>query len=207
MRHRRKVKRFNRKFNHRKAMFKGLICSLVEHGRIKTTVSKAKELRKHVEKAITFARGRNDLATLRLLTSRIGNVDTAQKIIKEISPRFTKTPGGYTRIIKIGARPGDLAEMAFIEFVDYDFKANLKTVKSVVSKGGSPKDASDEGTKDSKAAKSAKSAKEANKESKNLTKEMTKENSKVIRSKNREGERARKHVRKMKNTSRQENRA
>ncbi len=122
MRHRMKAKRFGRKFNHKKALFRNLIVSLVEHGRIKTTVEKAKELRRHVERAVTVGKKAN-LASFRLLLSRVPHRETIAKIVKDISPRFKDRPGGYTRIIKIGQRPGDRAEMAFIEWVDFDFKA------------------------------------------------------------------------------------
>lgn len=120
--HRRATKYFSRKFNARKALLRGLIVSLVEHGRIKTTVDKAKELRRHVEKAITLGK-KDDLATRRLLMSRVPNETTVNKIMTDISKRFAARPGGYTRIIKIGRRPGDTAEMAFIEFVDHDWQA------------------------------------------------------------------------------------
>lgn len=96
--------------------------SLVEHGRITTTVDRAKETRRHVEKAITLGK-KGDLATTRLLMSRYPNKATVSAIMKDIAPRFKTRPGGYTRIIKIGRRPGDTAEMAFLEFVDYDFEA------------------------------------------------------------------------------------
>jgi large subunit ribosomal protein L17 len=96
--------------------------SLVEHGRIKTTVVKAKELKRHIEKAITLGK-KDDLATRRLLMSRIPNETTVNTIVTDISKRFAARPGGYTRVIKIGRRPGDASEMAFIEFVDYDWQA------------------------------------------------------------------------------------
>jgi len=96
--------------------------SLVEHGRIKTTVVKAKELKRHIEKAITLGK-KDDLATRRLLMSRIPNETTVNTIMTDISKRFAARPGGYTRVIKIGRRPGDASEMAFIEFVDYDWQA------------------------------------------------------------------------------------
>ncbi len=120
MRHRRKNKHFGRKATALKALWRGLIVNIVEHGRIKTTVDKAKELRSHVEKAITLGK-KNDLATRRLLLSRIPNEKTVESIMSNLSPRFKDRAGGYTRIIKIGRRPGDTVEMAFIEFVDYDY--------------------------------------------------------------------------------------
>lgn len=119
--HRRATKYFSRKPNARKALLRGLMISLVEHERIATTVEKAKELRRHIEPAITMGR-KDDLTARRLLLSRISNEKAVDKIIKDLAPRFASRPGGYTRIIKIGRRPGDTAEMAFIEFVDYDFE-------------------------------------------------------------------------------------
>ncbi|WP_415061878.1 50S ribosomal protein L17 [Bdellovibrio sp.] len=120
--HRRRVKHFDRKSGPRKALLRGLVTSLIEHGRITTTVDRAKEVRRHVEKAITLGK-KGDLATTRLLMSRYPNKEAVATIMKDLSPRFKTRPGGYTRIIKIGRRPGDTAEMAFLEFVDYDFEA------------------------------------------------------------------------------------
>jgi large subunit ribosomal protein L17 len=134
MRHRRLTKHFSRKSGPRKALLRNLVVSLVEHERIKTTLPKAKELRRHIERAITRGKG-GTLADFRLLLSKYPSEPTVNKIIKEISPRFADRNGGYTRIIKLGTRPGDRAEMAFIEFVDYDYEAALqkrqqpKTVK------------------------------------------------------------------------------
>lgn len=118
--HRRRVKHFSRKSGPRKALLKGILSSLVEHGRITTTVDRAKEVRRHVEKAITLGK-KGDLATRRLLISRFSSASGAT-IIDDLSKRFKTRPGGYTRIIKIGRRPGDTAEMAFLEFVDYDYE-------------------------------------------------------------------------------------
>ncbi|MFN3697676.1 MAG: 50S ribosomal protein L17 [Pseudobdellovibrio sp.] len=127
--HRRLVKHFSRKSGPRKALLRGLMNSLVEHGRIKTTVAKAKEVKRHIEKAITLGK-KGDLNATRLLISRLANQEAALSIVKDISPRFKERAGGYTRVIKIGRRPGDAAEMAFLEFVDFDFKAKVKAAKS-----------------------------------------------------------------------------
>ncbi len=127
--HRRLVKHFSRKSGPRKALIRGLMNSLVEHGRIKTTVTRAKEVRRHIEKAVTLGR-KGDLNSLRLLISRLANQDAAISLVKTIAPRFKDRDGGYTRVVKIGRRPGDAAEMAFLEFVDYDFKANLPAAKA-----------------------------------------------------------------------------
>jgi large subunit ribosomal protein L17 len=125
MRHRARVTHFGRKSGPRKALIRGLVNSLVEHGRIKTTLTKAKELRRHVEKAITMGKNQ-DLASQRLLLSRYPNQDTVSTIMKDLAPRFKTREGGYTRIMKIGVRPGDAAEMAYIEFVDYAPKAKTE---------------------------------------------------------------------------------
>ncbi len=123
MRHRAKVSHFGRKSGPRKALVRGLVYSLVEHGRIKTTLAKAKELRRHVERAVTVGkRGLEDgkaLHVQRLLMSRYPNDNAVQKIMKDLAPRFKTREGGYTRILKVGLRPGDKAEMAFIQFVDF----------------------------------------------------------------------------------------
>ncbi|MBX2987362.1 MAG: 50S ribosomal protein L17 [Bdellovibrionaceae bacterium] len=119
--HRRRTSYFSRATKPRLALIRGLMVSLVEHGRIKTTVHRAKEVRRHIEKAITLGK-KGDLASTRLLLSRLPNKDAVQSIVKDISVRFKSRPGGYTRVVKIGRRPGDTAEMAFLEFVDYDWK-------------------------------------------------------------------------------------
>lgn len=143
--HRRRVKHFGRTAKPRRALLRGLMTSLVEHGRIKTTVDKAKELRRHIEKLITLGK-KGDVATRRVILARIANKDAMTTIVDDLSKRFQSRPGGYTRIIKIGRRPGDQAEMAFIEFVDYDFK----------SKGSEDSDA-----KDAKATDKVKTASKA----------------------------------------------
>jgi len=131
--HRRRVKHFGRKFKARKALFRGLVSSLVEHGRITTTVDKAKELRRYVEKAITLGK-KGDLATRRLLLARYPNNGVVSTIIDDLAVRFKVRPGGYTRIIKIGPRPGDMAEMAFVEFVDYKFDGGDGTAAGLAKK-------------------------------------------------------------------------
>ena len=144
--HRRLVKHFSRKSGPRKALLRGLMVSLVEHGRIKTTVARAKEVRRHIERAVTLGK-KGDLNSLRLLIARLASKDMAMELVKNVSPRFKDRNGGYTRVIKIGRRPGDTAEMAFLEFVDYDFKA----------KAGAAKKADAKATKEDKAAKKAES--------------------------------------------------
>lgn len=152
MRHRRRVKHFSRKLTARVALFRGLMVSLIEHGRITTTVEKAKELRRHIERAITLGK-KGDLASRRLLLSRIPNEEAVGALMTDISPRFKDRPGGYTRIIKIGRRPGDTAEMAFIEFVDYDWqsKAGVETATTKKPAKGAKKTAEKAETKAVKA--------------------------------------------------------
>ncbi len=158
--HRRRVRRFSRKTTAKTALLRGLVQSVVEHGRIRTTVEKAKETRRHVEKAVTLAK-KGDLATRRLLLSRYPHQDTVSKLMGDLSQRFSSRPGGYTRVIKLGVRPGDKAEMAFLEFVDYDYKqalpqgdkaATKKVKKTTAKKAAAPK------KKASKAEKAAKTA-------------------------------------------------
>jgi large subunit ribosomal protein L17 len=135
--HRRRVKHFGRKTTHWTALFRSLMISLVEHNRITTTVDKAKELRRHIERAVTLSK-KNDLASRRLLLSRIPHEKTVHTLMTDVSPRFKDRNGGYTRIIKIGRRPGDSAEMAFIEFVDYDWK-KTQADESKGAEGGEKK--------------------------------------------------------------------
>ncbi|MBC87532.1 MAG: 50S ribosomal protein L17 [Bdellovibrionaceae bacterium] len=118
MRHKVVKHHFGRKPDARKALIRGLVDALVEHGRIKTTLPKAKELRRHVEKAVTI--GKNDTVhARRVLVSKYPNKNTVRTLVSDLGQRFKERPGGYTRITKIGPRPGDMAEMAYIEFVDY----------------------------------------------------------------------------------------
>lgn len=120
MRHKKHSKHFGRTANARKALFRGLVQSIVKHERIETTVVKAKELRRHVERAVTASKA-GDFNAMRLLMAKYPDRPTVEKLVKVLGPRFKDRPGGYTRIIKLGARKGDGAETAFIEFVDYDF--------------------------------------------------------------------------------------
>ncbi len=151
--HRRRTKYFSRPRAAKDALFKGLMVSLVEHGRIKTTVDKAKELRRHIEKAVTLCK-RGTLNARRLTVARLGSEVASESLFKEIAPRFESRPGGYTRIIKIGRRPGDTAEMAFIEWSDLDY---TQFTKSKGDKKADSKEAKEELKKEnalkSKAAK------------------------------------------------------
>jgi large subunit ribosomal protein L17 len=120
VRHRRTGRKFGRDAAHRKAMFSNMAGALFEHGRIQTTEAKAKELRPIAEKLITLARKDPvDVAAQRQAVAYLRNKDSVHKLFHEVAPRFTDRPGGYTRIIKLGPRPGDAAPMAYIELVDH----------------------------------------------------------------------------------------
>lgn len=119
MRHRSKRHNFHRRPGPLKALIRGLVYSLVEHGRIKTTVERAKEIRRHVEKAVTIGKA-GDLNARRVLLSRYPNDGVVEKLTTDLKKRFEKRAGGYTRIVRVGARPGDQADMAFLEFVDFE---------------------------------------------------------------------------------------
>jgi large subunit ribosomal protein L17 len=123
---------FGRKMSARAALFKGLVSSLIEHGRIRTTLTKAKEIRRHAERAVTLGK-KGDLNSRRLLISRVGSAEVVEKLMGDVSKRFAKRQGGYTRIIKAGLRPGDMAPMALLEFVDY--VAPVKGDKETTVKG------------------------------------------------------------------------
>jgi large subunit ribosomal protein L17 len=138
MRHNARVKHFGRKTGPRKALWRGLVNSLVEHGRIKTTLAKAKELRRHVEKAITVGK-KQTLHARRLLLARYPNEEAVSKIMTDIAPRFQDREGGYTRILKLGMRPGDSAEMAYIQFVDFSASERAEALANVDEKAVSAK--------------------------------------------------------------------
>ncbi|MBS03701.1 MAG: 50S ribosomal protein L17 [Gammaproteobacteria bacterium] len=117
MRHRKSGRHLNRTSAHRKALFRNMACSLIEHEIIKTTVPKAKELRRVAEPLITLAKN-DSVANRRLAFARVGNKAAVGKLFADIGPRFQERPGGYTRILKCGYRAGDSAPMAYIELVD-----------------------------------------------------------------------------------------
>ena len=121
MRHRRSGRKLGRDASHRKALFSNMAGSLFEHGRIKTTEAKAKELRPIAEKLITLARkDPGDVAAQRQAVAYLRSKDSVHRLFHEVAPRFTERPGGYTRIVKLGPRQGDAAPMAYIELVDHE---------------------------------------------------------------------------------------
>ena len=117
MRHRKSGRQLNRNSSHREAMFRNMAVSLFEHEVIRTTVPKAKELRRVAEPLITLAK-EDSVANRRLAFSRMRDKAAVGKLFSEIGPRYAERPGGYTRILKCGYRPGDAAPMAFVELVD-----------------------------------------------------------------------------------------
>ena len=117
MRHRKSGRQLNRNSSHRKAMFKNMAVSLIEHEVIKTTVPKAKELKRVAEPLITLAKS-DSVANRRLAFARTGSKEAVGKLFAELGPRYENRPGGYTRILKCGFRSGDAAPMAFVELVD-----------------------------------------------------------------------------------------
>ena len=117
MRHRKSGRQLNRTSSHRKAMFRNMASSLMTHELIKTTVPKAKELRRVVEPLITLSK-EDSVANRRLAFSRLQSRDVVTKLFNELGPRYKERPGGYLRILKCGFRHGDNAPMAYVELVD-----------------------------------------------------------------------------------------
>ena len=117
MRHRHSGRQLNRNSSHRKAMFRNMAVSLVEHELIKTTLPKAKELRSYAEPLITLAK-KDSVANRRLAFDRTRSKEAVGKLFAELGPRYQARPGGYIRILKCGYRTGDKAPMAYVELVD-----------------------------------------------------------------------------------------
>lgn len=117
MRHRKSGRKLNRNSSHRKAMFKNMSASLIEHEVIRTTVAKAKELRSVAEPLITLAK-EDSVHNRRLAFSRLRDKAAVGKLFTDLGPRYQTRPGGYIRILKCGYRPGDNAPMAIVELVD-----------------------------------------------------------------------------------------
>jgi large subunit ribosomal protein L17 len=116
MRHRKSGRQLNRNSSHRQAMFKNMAGSLVKHELIKTTLPKAKELRRVIEPLITLAK-QDSVANLSLAMARTGDNEVVGKLFNELGPRYEERPGGYIRILKCGFRTGDKAPMAYVELV------------------------------------------------------------------------------------------
>lgn len=124
MRHRQSGRQLNRNSSHRKAMFRNMATSLFKHEIIKTTLPKAKELRKVAEPLITMAKS-DSVSGRRLAFARIRDNEMVAKLFSELGPRYNDRPGGYVRILKCGFRSGDKAPMAYVELVDRPIEAEL----------------------------------------------------------------------------------
>lgn len=137
MRHKSAGRRLGRKTSHREAMFRNMVTSLLDHGRITTTDAKAKEIRVVAERMITLGK-RGDLHSMRLAASVIREKAVVTKLFSTIAPRYKERFGGYTRIIKLGVRQGDAAPISLIELVEEEIKsskvisASIKTKQAVV---------------------------------------------------------------------------
>ena len=128
MRHRRGYTRLGRNTSHRRQTLRSLVTNLLDHGRIETTLTKAKALRPLAEKMITLAK-RDSLHTRRQAAAYLLRPPVVQKLFAEIGPRFADRPGGYTRIVRLGFRQGDGGEMAQIHLLGSEFKGKLKKEK------------------------------------------------------------------------------
>lgn len=123
MRHKKSGRKLGRNSSHRKAMFRNMAASLLRHETIKTTVPKAKELRRVVEPLITLAKI-DGVANRRLAFNRLRDKEVVGKLFKDVGPRFKERPGGYLRILKTGPRAGDAAPMAIVQLVDGPIEAS-----------------------------------------------------------------------------------
>jgi large subunit ribosomal protein L17 len=119
MRHRNSGRQLSRNSSHRHAMFRNMSASLIRHETIRTTLPKAKELRREVEPLITLAKT-DGVERRRLAFDRLRDREVVTKLFNEIGPRYKSRPGGYTRILKLDVRPGDAAPMALVELVEQD---------------------------------------------------------------------------------------
>lgn len=156
MRHQKRTSKLGRKTEHREAMLANMVCSLIKHNRITTTLAKAKALRPFAEKVVTMGK-KGDIHNRRLATSKIKQDEAVKKLFAELAPRFKDREGGYTRILKLGSRAGDAAPMALIEWVE-------ETVEKKPAKKATAKKEATAPVKEKKEAKEApaeKAAKEA----------------------------------------------
>jgi large subunit ribosomal protein L17 len=119
MRHQKSGKKLGRDSAHRRALYSNLAGSLIEHGRIKTTEAKAKAVKPFAEKMITLGK-RGDLHARRQALAALRSNDVVHRLFADVAPRFAERPGGYTRIVRLGPRQGDAAEMVYLELVDYE---------------------------------------------------------------------------------------
>lgn len=152
MRHRKHTFKLGRTGAHRRAMLANMASSLITHNEIKTTVHKAKELRRFAEKMVTYGK-KGDLHHRRLAIAKLRDVEAVQILFDEVAPRYLERPGGYTRIVRLGARRfGDAAEMCLLQFVEQDLPAK-KSKKKKASKSAGETGSDKNEVKDSAAEK------------------------------------------------------
>ena len=132
MRHGNGYRKLNRTHEHRKAMFANMVCSIIEHEQIKTTVPKAKELKQIIDKIITLGK-KGNLHARRIASSRIRQDEAVRKLFNVLGPRYQERNGGYSRVLKAGYRYGDMAPMAIIELVDRDVTAKGASDKARIA--------------------------------------------------------------------------
>jgi len=154
MRHQNRVAKLGRTASHRKALMMNLAIALIKHGKIKTTDAKAKELRRYVERLVTFGK-RGTVHHRRLAFKVLHDLTSVKTLFDHIAPQYTDRDGGYTRIIKLGFRDNDCAAVSLIEFVDYRQPGDKKSAKPA-KKAASTKKAKTETTKAVKATKDKK---------------------------------------------------
>jgi len=118
VKHRRAGKKLGRDAAHRRSLYANLACSLIEHGRVRTTEAKAKAVKPFAEQMITLGK-RGDLSARRQAISELRSQGAVHRLFADVAPRFADRPGGYSRIVKIGPRQGDAAEMVYLELVDH----------------------------------------------------------------------------------------
>ncbi len=149
MRHGKTVNHLGRKAEHREALLMNMACSLIEHKRINTTVAKAKALKKYVEPLLTKSKT-DSTHSRRIVFSYLKNKEAVTELFREVSPKIADRPGGYTRIIRLGFRPGDNADMCMIELVDFNEIYGKEADKAAAAKKrtrrGGAKKKEDEGT-------------------------------------------------------------
>ncbi|MFA5557339.1 MAG: 50S ribosomal protein L17 [Flavobacteriaceae bacterium] len=152
MRHGKKVNHLGRQKGHRDAMLANMACSLIEHKRINTTVAKAKALKVYVEPLVTKSK-EDTTHNRRIVFSYLKNKYAVTELFREVAPKVGDRPGGYTRIIKLGNRLGDNADMAMIELVDFNelYNGGKKEVKKTTRRGRGTKKATEETTPEAEA--------------------------------------------------------
>ncbi len=129
MRHRNSGRKFSRDSSHRRSMFRNMAVSLMQHEQIRTTLPKAKELRRVVEPLITMAKN-DSVSKRRMAFDRLRDRETVTKLFNELGPRYQARPGGYLRILKCGYRPGDAAPMAIVQLVDKPEASQKETAEA-----------------------------------------------------------------------------